>query len=156
MRMMRFASLLIIALSSSAMLAVEAADTAFSDPKDALNYRQSSFQLIRHNMADIQSMITDKTPFDQVRVKKRADALIVLSTLPWDAFSTAGAEQHPGKTDPSFWKNTEDVKLRSDQLHTDAIQLRAAADSGDRDSLKRAFSTFAKNCKACHDTYKID
>lgn len=156
MRMMRFASLLVIALSSSAMLAVEAADTAFSDPKDALSYRQSSFQLIRHNMADIKSMLTDKIPFDQARVKKRADSLIVLSTLPWDAFSTAGAEQHPGKTDPSFWTNTDDIKLRSDQLHTDAIQLRAAAESEDLAVLKQAFSTFAKNCKACHDKYKTD
>ena len=63
-------SLFLTALTSGAVHAA----TAFTDAKDAVDYRQSAFTLIRHNTGDIGDMLQGKVPFDAKRVQQRADA----------------------------------------------------------------------------------
>lgn len=130
------------------------AGSAFSDAKDSVEYRQAAFQLIRHNMADIGDMIKGEVAYDAARVSKRATALASLTTLPWDAFSVAGTEQGGGDAKASIWQNLQDFNSRGEKLVADAQLLKTAADSGDQAEVRKAFGTFARNCKACHDQYK--
>ncbi|MBV2128847.1 c-type cytochrome [Arsukibacterium indicum] len=130
------------------------AATAFTDAADAVKYRQAAFQLIRHNMADINEMIKGEVPFDAKRVQKRADALVMVTTLPWEAFQVAGTEQGGGDAKADIWQNLADFLERGEKLAADASTLQAAAQTGDQNELRKAFGNFARNCKACHDNYK--
>ncbi len=130
------------------------AGSAFTDAKDSVKYRQSAFQLIRHNMADIGDMIKGDVSYDAARVSTRATALASLTTLPWEAFTVPGAEKGGGDAKAAIWQNLQDFNSRSEKLRADAQALKTAADSGDQAEVRKAFGTFARNCKACHDQYK--
>ncbi len=143
------ASLLAIVVSTPLTAA-----TAFTDAKDAVTYRQAAFQLIRHNMGDINEMIKGEVAYDAARVQKRTDALVLVTTLPWEAFQVAGTEQGGGDAKADIWKNLDDFLQRGEKLAADALTLQAAAQTGDNNEVRRAFGNFARNCKACHDNYK--
>jgi cytochrome c556 len=144
-----FVALLLTTLSISAY-----AGNAFTDANDSITYRQAGFQLIRHNMADIADMLKGDINYDAARVSKRATALATLTTLPWEAFSVPGAEQGGGDAKAAIWQNLQDFHSRADQLIADASALQAAANSKDQAQVRKAFSQFARNCKACHEQYK--
>lgn len=130
------------------------AGSAFTDAKDSVTYRQAAFQLIRHNMADIADMLKGEVNYDANRVTQRATALATLTTLPWQAFAVPGTEQGGGDAKAEIWQNLQDFNSRGEKLATDALALKAAADSGERAEVRKAFGAFARNCKACHDDYK--
>ncbi len=143
---------LLTALTSTTVYAA----TAFTDAKDALDYRQSAFTLIRHNTGDIGEMLQGKVPFDAKRVQQRADALAALATLPWDGFRTAGTEAGGGDAKAEIWADFKDFTAKADKFQLDAKALQTAAQSADQAKIKAAFATFRGNCKACHDKYKAD
>lgn len=148
---------LITALLSLVILSPSVfAASAFSDAKDAVDYRQAAFTLIRHNMADIADMLKGNVPYDNDRVSQRATALASLTTLPWHAFTVPGAEQGGGEAKAAIWQNLQDFTERGNKLAADAARLQQAANTNDQAEVKKAFSTFARNCKACHDKYKAD
>lgn len=142
--------------AAAALSAAAHAATAFTDAKDAVDYRQSAFTMIRHNTGDIGEMLQGKVPFDAKRVQQRADALAALAPLPWPAFSTAGTETGGGDAKAEIWADFKDFTAKADKLQLDAKALQAAAQSGDQAKIKAAFATFRGNCKACHDKYKAD
>ncbi|CAM3861621.1 c-type cytochrome [Rheinheimera salexigens] len=136
---------LVLAISSPAVIAA----SVFSDAKDSVEYRQAAFQLIRHNMADIGDMVKGDVTYDADRVKERATALATLTTLPWYGFSVKG-----GDAKAEIWDNLADFKSRGEKLASDAAVLHTASLNGDQAEIRKAFGTFARNCKACHDKYK--
>ena len=145
---------LLAALVLSVTSFTATAATAFNDAKDAVEYRQSAFQLIRHNMADIGDMIKGEVAYDAERVTKRAMALATLTTLPWEAFTVPGTESGGGDAKAAIWQNLQDFNSRADKFVADAQALQVAAQSGDQAEVRKAFGTFARNCKACHQEYK--
>ena len=148
--------LLCTALLATLASAAVSAATAFTDAKDAVDYRQSAFTLIRHNTGDIGEMLQGKVPFDAKRVQQRADALAALAPLPWPAFSTPGTEAGGGEAKVEIWADFKDFTAKADKFQLDAKALQTAAQSGDQAKIKAAFATFRGNCKACHDKYKAD
>ncbi|WP_306522356.1 cytochrome c [Rheinheimera sp.] len=151
MKKLLLSTTLLTLLSGSVLAA-----SAFTEAEDAVSYRQHSFQLIRHNMADIKDMLGGAVPFEASRLQKRADALATLTTLPWEAFTVPGADKATKDAKAEIWQNLQDFQNRGDQLNKDAKALQAAASTQDQAKIKAAFMAFAKNCKACHDKYKAD
>lgn len=145
---------LLAALLFTLCSAPAVAKSAFSDAKDSVTYRQSAFQLIRHNMADIADMLKGEVQYDAARLNQRATALATLTTLPWEAFAVPGAEHAGGDAKAEIWQNLQDFNSRGEKLAADAMLLKTAADSGEQAEIRKAFGTFARNCKACHDDYK--
>lgn len=145
---------LLAALMLSVTSFTATAATAFNDAKDAVDYRQSAFQLIRHNMADIGDMIKGDVAYDAARVAKRATALATLTTLPWEAFTVPGTESGGGDAKAAIWQNLQDFNSRADKFVADAQALHVAAQNGDEAEIRKAFGSFARNCKACHQEYK--
>lgn len=140
---------LIAALAITIASPVVFAASVFSDAKDSVEYRQAAFQLIRHNMADIGDMVKGDVTYDAKRVTERAKALATLTTLPWYGFTVKG-----GDAKAEIWQNLADFESRGAKLASDAAVLHTAAISGDQADIRKAFGTFARNCKACHDKYK--
>lgn len=146
--------ILITTLLSATLCLPAIAATAFTDGKDAVSYRQASFQLIRHNMGDIQDMIRGNVAFDAERVQRRAEALALLSQLPWETFHVEGNKEAGGSVKAAAWDNLADIQERGDKLAADAAALLVAAKTAEQAEIRKAFGDFARNCKACHDKYK--
>lgn len=147
---------LIATLLSTTLCIPAIAATAFTDGKDAVSYRQASFQLIRHNMGDIQDMIRGNVAFDAERVQRRAEALALLSQLPWETFTVAGTKDAGGNVKSAIWDNLPEVQERGTKMAADAAALLVAAKTAEQAEIRKAFGDFARNCKACHDKYKAD
>lgn len=145
---------LVVAVLVSTVSQFAIADSVFSSNEDSVEYRQAAFTLIRHNMVDISDMLKGDVTYDAARVTKRANALATLTTLPWDAFTVPGAELGGGNAKAEIWQNLNDFTSRAQKLATDALALQVAAQSGVDADIKKAFGTFARNCKACHEQYK--
>lgn len=68
---------------------------------------------------------------------------------------TRGIEGHTQAKD-SIWENWEDYASRLDQMNSDAQAFAAAAASGDMSKMGPTMGALGKNCKSCHDKYKLD
>lgn len=147
-----FISAALLTLISGSALAA----SAFTVADDAIEYRKDAFHLIRHNTADIGDMVQGKVAFDAARVQKRADALVALTALPWEAFSVEGANKASGDAKAEIWANFSDFTAKADKFQQDAKALQTAAATADQAKIKAAFATFRGNCKSCHEKYKAD
>lgn len=148
-------TLAIIGLLGISLGSTATAQTAFSDADKAVQYRQKAFSIMRDNFAEMAAMVKGEVSWDNALFAERAADFAKLSTIPWAAFTTAGAM--PGNdTDalPDIWDNWDDFQSRAQQLQSDAAALAKVSQTGDADSMRSAFMTAAKNCKACHDQYK--
>ena len=55
---------------------------------------------------------------------------------------------------PTIWQDTKDFEARLVKFAADAKAASAAAGKGDA-AFKKAFVTVAKNCKGCHEKFRI-
>lgn len=145
------AATLVATLFSGAVLA----QNAFNDADKAVEYRQKAFSVMQNNFAAMGDMVRGDAPFDAAIFADRAQDFAAMTTIPWPAFSTAGA--NPGKNSdalPKIWSNWADFTERAEKLQADAKALAEVAAAGVEADTRRAFMTAARNCKACHDQYK--
>lgn len=137
-------------LSGTAM-----AQNAFNDADKAVEYRQKAFSIMQNNFAAMGDMVRGDAPFDAEIFANRAQDFAALTTIPWAAFNTTGA--NPGKNSdalPKIWTNWADFTERAEKLQADAKTLAEVAAAGVEADTRRAFMSAARNCKACHDQYK--
>jgi cytochrome c556 len=127
------------------------ASAQFTKKEDAIKYRQSAFALMGAHMGRIGAVTKGEVPFNAADVQKSAAVIATLSTLPWEAF---GPGTEGGKAKPAIWKEGDKVKAGADKFMKAAVDLNAAAKSGNLDQIKKAFGATGQSCKACHDSYK--
>ncbi len=130
------------------------AQAQFRKPEDAVKYRQSAMFVMGTNLyGRLGAMVNGRAPFDAKVAADVADAVVVLSRLPWMGF-VPGSE-NVGKTDakPAVW--TEQAKFRDlgEKMQAEAVKLQAATKTGDLDAIKAAYRATTSSCKACHDSY---
>ncbi len=59
------------------------------------------------------------------------------------------------ETKDAVWENWDDFAARAGKFGEDLTALDAAAKSGDKAAVAAAFRATARNCKGCHDEYKV-
>lgn len=99
-------------------------------------------------------MVKGEVPFD---AKKASDAMNVIATgwAPFAKLFPAGTETGGETTaHPKIWQTFKDFDDKGIKLAKDAAAAAAAAGKG-LDSFKSAFGDVTKNCKGCHDAYRI-
>jgi cytochrome c556 len=76
----------------------------------------------------------------------------------WEAFtkllpkgSDTGGET---TASPKIWENFKDFETKGQKMASDAATAQKAAASG-ADAFKGAFGEVAKNCRACHEVYRV-
>ena len=75
----------------------------------------------------------------------------MMSTLPWQAF---GPGTEGGKAKPEVWSDNTKFKAAADKMQLAVVDLNKAAQSGDLESIKKAFGAAGSTCKGCHDDFK--
>ncbi|MFC3034526.1 c-type cytochrome [Pseudoalteromonas fenneropenaei] len=129
------------------------ANSLFEKPEDAIEYRQAAFQLIRYQIGDMGDMLKGKVPFDAERFKQRAHNAAQLAAMPWEAFID-GSDKGDTEALPAVWSDRATFDQKAQAFAAYAVELAAAADTGDQDKIKAAFGNWAKGCKDCHKSFK--
>jgi cytochrome c556 len=143
-----------LALIAAACLVALPASAQFSKPENAVKYRQSvMYTMGNHFYSRIGAMANGRIPYDAKAAADSADVVLMLSKLPWIAFTadTNGV----GKTDakPAVWTEQAKFKDLSEKMQAEVVKLQAASRTGDLEVLKTAYRATANACKSCHDAF---
>jgi cytochrome c556 len=143
----------IILASTAVVLAIGAgaAIAQFQKPEDAIKYRQSTFTVIGNSFGKIGAVVKGEAPYNKDEVAKNAAIVAMLSTLPWQAF---GPGTEGGKAQSDIWSDNAKFKAASEKMQLAAVDLNKTAQSGDLESIKKAFGAAGQTCKGCHDDFR--
>ena len=143
----------ILLASTATVLALSAgfAVAQFQTAEKAIDYRQSVFAVMGNHFGRINAVVKGEVPYNKDEVAKNAAIVAMMSTLPWQAF---GPGTEGGKAQPEIWSNNAKFKAASDKMQLAVVDLNKAAQSGDLESIKKAFGTAGASCKNCHDDFK--
>ena len=143
----------VISFSLAGALTVSAgfAFAQFQKPEDAIKYRQSVFTVLANSFGKIGAVAKGEAPYNKDEVAKNAAVVATLSTLPWQAF---GQGTEGGKAQADIWSDNAKFKAASEKMQLAVANLNTAAQSGDLESIKKAFGAAGATCKGCHDDFK--
>lgn len=142
-----------VLVSTATVLAIGAgvAFAQFQKPEDAIKYRQAAFRVMSVHFGRISAVVKGEAPYNKDEVTKNAAIVATLSTLPWQAF---GPGTEGGNALPAVWSDNVKFKAASEKMQLAIVDLNKAAQSGDQESIKKAFGAAAATCKGCHDDFK--
>ncbi|NQW69005.1 MAG: cytochrome c [Betaproteobacteria bacterium] len=123
----------------------------FQKPEDAIKYRQSVYTVLGNSFGKISAVVKGQVPYNKDDVAKNAAIIAMMSTLPWQAF---GPGTEGGKAQPAIWSDNAKFKAASEKMQLAVVDLNKAAQSGDLESIKKAFGTAGASCNNCHDDFK--
>ncbi|MBI5063087.1 MAG: cytochrome c [Desulfatitalea sp.] len=126
----------------------------FAKPEEAINYRKGAMTLIGHHFTRIGAVAQGKAAFDKGAVAKDAELVAKISTLPWEAFMTPGAEKGDTHLKAEALKDKEGFKAAADATVAETAKLSQVAAAGDLEAIKTQFGAAGKSCKGCHEKYR--
>lgn len=145
-----------LALAAAATLAaLPAGAQSFQKPEDAIKYRKSAFTVLAAHFGALGAMANGRAPYDAAAAARHADAIQLVSTLPWAGFA-AGTDKGDTRAKPEVWSEQAKFNEGAQRLQTEMGRLAAAAKTGNVDNLKAAWGQNAGSCKACHDNFRKD
>ena len=127
---------------------------AQSKPEESIQYRQGIFKAQRWNLLPMAMMVQGKMPYDQAAFVARAQRLDQLSKMAWEGFGPGTDAGAPTKARAEIWSNAAGFKQAQDAFQAETPKLVAAAQSGNMDQIKAAFSGVVKTCDNCHDNFR--
>lgn len=126
--------------------------------KQAIAVRKAAFTLIGSSFKPLGDAAQGKADYNQADIQKRANRILVLSEFLDSAFPEASNVGEPDtKARVEIWtqKADFDKKLKDFQEHAAALVKVAATEKTATDAYKEAFGAVAKDCKGCHENFKI-
>ena len=126
----------------------------FAKSEDAIRYRQSALFILSQNFGRIGAMVNDKVPFDAAVAKESAAIVSVIGHLPWTAFGPGTDKGANTKARAEIWSQPDKFVAAQERLTSTLPKLTAAAQTGDKATLKAAFGDAAGACKNCHDSFR--
>ena len=148
---MKLQKMISLGLVSALTVGAGFAFAQFQKPEDAIKYRQSAFTVMANSFGKIGAVVKGEAPYNKDEVAKNAAVVATLSTLPWQAFAP-GTEG--GKAQADIWSDNAKFKAASEKMQLAVANLNTAAQSGDLESIKKAFGAAGATCKGCHDDFK--
>lgn len=144
--------LLKIVLSFTALLTLSSTVFAqFQNAEKAVEYRESVFTVMGTHFGRIGAVVKGEAPYNKDEVAKNAAIVTMMSSLPWQAF---GPGTEGGKAKSEIWSDNAKFKAASEKMQLAAVDLNKAAQSGDLESIKKAFAATGASCKNCHDDFR--
>lgn len=99
-------------------------------------------------------LVKGEIPYDAAKASE-AMGTIVTSWAAFTKLFPKGTETGGETTaSPKVWESFKDFEDKGQKLASDAATAQKAAASG-ADAFKGAFGEVAKNCRACHEVYRV-
>jgi cytochrome c556 len=124
--------------------------------EDAVEYRESVFQVLKWNIGPLAAMAKGEMDFDAETAEMRAGRIATMAGMIVEGFPE-GSDTADSDALPAIWENKDDFASKADDLQTAASDLAAAApDMGGRGDLGPMVGAIGQACKACHDDYRAE
>jgi cytochrome c556 len=145
---------LIAASAAACVLLALPASAQFRKPEDAVKYRQSVMYVMGTSFyGRIGAMLNGRIPYDPKLAQDHADVVVMMSKLPWPAFTpdTNGV----GRTDakPELWNELPKFNDLREKMQAEVVKLQAASRTGDIEALRAAYKSTGAACKSCHEAF---
>lgn len=145
--------LFLIAAAVLSMTVALPASAQFQKPEDAIKYRKAAFSVMATHFGRLGAMANGRIPFDAKVAAENADLALVMSKLPYVAF-TEGSDKGDTKAKAEIWTEGDKFRAAATKMQDEMVKLNAAAKTGSVENLKAAFGPTGAACKACHDAYR--
>ena len=126
----------------------------FAKPEDAIEYRQSVMTILGYHMGQMGAVVSGKKPYEKQAFFHNATIMEMLSTLPWEAFMTAGSDKGKTSLKSSALREKDKFMAQAKTFETEIQKLAQAAAGDDFNAIKAQFGKVGKSCKSCHDDYR--
>jgi cytochrome c556 len=126
--------------------------------RQAIEVRKAAFALIGNSFKPIGDTLQGKIPYNQAEVQKRAARVVLLADWVGEAFPDASNTGLPDtKAKPEVWsdRTTFDKRLSEFREHAATLAKVSATETTASDAFKTAAAAVAKDCKSCHDAFKL-
>ena len=142
-------------LITSVLSAKDAANE--KQAKEATEYRQAIFQLIKSNVGALGGMVRNKIPFNNDVVKTNSLRIYQLSQMVPDYFEIDTSNfSVDTEALTKIWDNKTDFNDKAMALQMASAKLLETAEAGNDAETKKAIGGVFRTCKGCHDEYKKD
>ncbi len=163
LKTLSFAVLASVSINLFAADAAPAGDKPAAAPgpnpaKQAIAVRKAAFTLIGNSFKPIGDASQGKAEYNQADIQKRANRIEVLSEFLDTSFPEVSNLGEPDtKARVEIWtKKAEfDKQLKDFQTHAANLVKVAATEKTASDAFKEAAGAVAKDCKGCHENFKI-
>ncbi len=125
--------------------------------KNAVEFRQSLFQLVKSNVGAFGAMAKGEMPIDEALIEKNATRLHQLSLMIPDYFNADTRNNDvQTKTLDKVWTDKADFDNKAQALTDKAQTLLTSVQNKDSDAYVKNMRAIFGTCKACHDDYKAE
>ena len=152
MSKLRFGLALSVFFGFSINSHAEARQDPYSDPQQAIHYRQQIHQLMDVYMNDMLAMAQGKKPFNGLKMMVQAEQINQLSQGYLDWFLVPGSIEG-SNTAKDVASNLDDFKHKIRALEVASSGLARAARHHDHKAAPVAMGKVMEACQACHQDY---
>lgn len=99
-------------------------------------------------------MVKGQRPYDKELVLRSAALLDVTNKMIPEAFPPGTESGAPTRARPEIWTDPEKYKQALAAFQAEIPKLNEAAQAGTVDALRSAFSSVAKGCDGCHESFR--
>ncbi len=139
-------------------LTIAATASAQVKPDEQIKYRKAGYSFMSWNMGKIKANLEGTYNKDQVAAAAKAIASIAGSGM--GALYGPGTEKDVGdqktRVKPEMFQDKAEVGKIATDFNAAAVNLATVAATGDQGAVKTAFGEVGKNCKACHDKFRVE
>lgn len=152
---------LMIGSLAALFLTTSLSASAQIDPEDQIHYRKAGYSFMSWNMGKIKAMVIDESvAWDPAQVQAAANSIAATANSGMGALFGPGTEKSIGDTKTrvkaEMFTDPEGVAKVGIAFNKAANQLAAAAATGDKAQIAKAFADTGSSCKGCHDKYRND
>lgn len=126
----------------------------FAKPEEAIAYRKAVMTLIGQNVKWMGAVVQGKADYNKDKFSADADAVELLTTLPWKAMTEPGSDKGDTTMSSAVFEKEEQFKETASEFETAAAKLATAARGGDLNAVKAQFGEVVKFCKTCHTEFR--
>ena len=150
----KFKLMLAAALAASLVLLPALADEPSREQR-AVEYRQSIYKVISHNMGPLVAMSRGDIDYDGEVFHRNAQRVAWMSTMIPDAFEvdTRGAGVRTEARD-RIWTDFTRFENYAADLEDAAARLVEVSRDGGLGDVRPAFGEMAQACRTCHDRFR--
>jgi cytochrome c556 len=149
----KYALALVVALVAVSALAVDL------KPEQLIKFRQSGYSFMAWNMGRIKAQLDAPASYKKEEVVAAANVISAIANSGMGALYAPGTDKgngwHETKVKPSLFTDGEGVMKVAVSFKEDATELAKVAATGDAAAVKVQYEKVGKDCKSCHEKFKI-
>lgn len=145
-------NLFVSAIAAAVLVAVAGFGAMAAD--DPIAARKSMMQTVKSATGLAKAMATGKKPYDAAAAELAFRAMNTAATGVVNFFPANSKTGGKTTVAPKIWEDMAGFKAKLAKFQSDTANAVEAAKGG-ADSFKVAFGTVTKNCKGCHQEYRV-